>query len=177
MRQDGQPKIQSSLVEETIQRIMGQTNNDCIFWIFTLTSSPHQPRSLVGRQGSKLRYVLIYIFLRKLCKGTKKRRWVHKADDSKSSSSKRGIQIPNFTVLDARVASALNRIIQKSHFASRSSLEGEKSLKEDRFFRGRQIAYLIYKCFRVTGTHDSIENCANLFIVSVRCDIQEFDSK
>ena len=31
----------SSSVEETRQRIMGQTNNDCRFWIFTLTSSPH----------------------------------------------------------------------------------------------------------------------------------------
>ena len=29
-------KIQSSSVEETLQRIMEQTNNDCIFWIFTL---------------------------------------------------------------------------------------------------------------------------------------------
>ena len=27
--QDRQPKIQSPSVEETLQRIMGQTNNDC----------------------------------------------------------------------------------------------------------------------------------------------------
>ena len=37
---DRQPKIQSSSVEETIQRIMGQTNNDCRFRISILTSSP-----------------------------------------------------------------------------------------------------------------------------------------
>ena len=30
-----QPKIQSSSVEETLERIMGQTNNDCRFRIFT----------------------------------------------------------------------------------------------------------------------------------------------
>ena len=37
---DRQPKIWSSSVEETLQRIMGQTNNDCRFRIFILTSSP-----------------------------------------------------------------------------------------------------------------------------------------
>ena len=46
---DRQPKIQSSSVEETIQRIMVQTNNDCRFWIFTLTNSLHQRRLLAGR--------------------------------------------------------------------------------------------------------------------------------
>ena len=35
--------------EETLQRIMVQTNNDCRFWIFTLTSSLHQLRLLAGR--------------------------------------------------------------------------------------------------------------------------------
>ena len=47
--QDSQPKIQSSSAEETLQRIMGQTNNDCRFWIFSLTSFLHQPRLLAGR--------------------------------------------------------------------------------------------------------------------------------
>ena len=46
---DRQPKIQSSSVEETLQRIMGQTNNDCRFRIFNSTNSFHQPRLLAGR--------------------------------------------------------------------------------------------------------------------------------
>ena len=46
---DRQPKIQSSSVEETLQRIMGQTNNDCRFRFFTLTSSIHQQPLLAGR--------------------------------------------------------------------------------------------------------------------------------
>ena len=46
---DRQPKIQSSSVEETLQRIMEQTNNDCRFRIFTLTSSLRQRRLLTGR--------------------------------------------------------------------------------------------------------------------------------
>ena len=37
---DRQPKIQSSSEEGTLQRIMGQTNNDCRFRIFILTNSP-----------------------------------------------------------------------------------------------------------------------------------------
>ena len=46
---DRQPKIQSSSVEETVQRIMGQTNNDCRFQISTLTSSLRQQPLLAGR--------------------------------------------------------------------------------------------------------------------------------
>ena len=41
------------------------------------------------------------------------------------------------------------------------SLEEMKAHKEDRFFRGRQIAYLIYEYFRVTGANDSVENNAD----------------
>ena len=65
-----------------------------------------------------------------------------------------------FEVLDARIASALHRIIQNT------------------LLRGRQIASLIYEYFRVTGANDSVENYADLFTVVLRNDdIQEFDSK
>ena len=76
---------------------------------------------------------------------------VDSVDDLKSSSSVRGIQMPNIEVLDAGIASALNRIIYNSHFKRRISLEEQKAQKQDRFLRGRQIAYLIYDHFRVTG--------------------------
>ena len=72
----------------------------------------------------------------------------------------------------------LNRIILNSYFKRRISLEEQKAQKEDRFLRGRQIAYLIYEYFRVTGAHDSVEDYADLFTISLRNDdIQEFDSK
>ena len=103
---------------------------------------------------------------------------VDSVDDLRSSSSIRGISMPNFEVLDARIASALNKIIHNSHFRRRISLEEQKAQKQDRFLRGRQIAYLIYDYFRVTGVHDSVENYADLFTISLRNDdIQEFDSK
>ena len=68
---------------------------------------------------------------------------VDSVDELRSSSSTRGISMPNFEVLDARIASALNKIIHKSHFKRRISLEEQKVQKQDRFLRGRQIAYLI----------------------------------
>ena len=49
----------------------------------------------------------------------------------------------NFEVLDARIASVLNRIIHNSHFKRRVSLGEQKAQKESRFLRGQQIAYLI----------------------------------
>ena len=104
---------------------------------------------------------------------------VDSVDDLKSSLSVRGIRMPDFEVLDARIASALNRIIHNSHFKIRRiGLEEQKAQKEDRFLRGRQIAYLIYENFRVTGANDSVKNYADLFTNALRNDdIQEFDSK
>ena len=85
--------------------------------------------------------------------------------------------MPNFEVLDARIASALNKIIHNPHFKRRISLEEQKAQKQDHFPRGRQIAYFIYEYFRVTGANDTVENFADLFTFSLRSDdIQEFDS-
>ena len=55
---------------------------------------------------------------------------VDPVDDLKSSSSVRGIRMPDFVVLDARIASALNRIIQNSHNKRKVSLEEQKSPKK-----------------------------------------------
>ena len=90
---------------------------------------------------------------------------VESVDDLKSSCSIRGTQTPDFEVLDAKIASALNRIIQNTRFKKMISLEEMKAQKEDRFLRGRQIAYLIYEYFRVTGADDSVwELCRPLYI-------------
>ena len=103
---------------------------------------------------------------------------VESVDDLKSSCSFRGIRTPDFEVLDAKIASALNRIIHVSQFKRKVSLEEQKAQKEDRFLRGRQIAHLIYEYFWVTGSNDSVENYADLFTIVLRHDdIQEFDSK
>ena len=103
---------------------------------------------------------------------------VDSLDELKSSRSVCGKDFPNFEMLDAKIASALNKIIQNSHFKKKVSLEEQKAHKEDRFLRGRQIAYLIYEYFPVTGANDSVENYADLFTVVLRNDdVQDFDTR
>ena len=63
---------------------------------------------------------------------------VDSLDELKSSRTVCGKDFPNFEMLDAKIASALNKIIQISHFEKKVSLEEQKAQKEDRFLRGRQ---------------------------------------
>ena len=103
---------------------------------------------------------------------------VEPVDDLKSSRSIRGIPGPNFDLLDAKIASALNKIIQNTRFEKKVSLEEMKAHKEDRFLRGRQIAFMIYDYFRVVGAHDTVLDSADLFSVTLHDDnVQEFDTR
>ena len=54
-------------------------------------------------------------------------------------------------MLDAKIASALKKLRTHVHFRRRVSDEEQRSQKDDRFLRGRQIAYIIYEHFRSTG--------------------------
>ena len=103
---------------------------------------------------------------------------VDSVDELRSSSSTRGISMPNFEVLDARIASALKKIIHNSHFRGRISLEEEKAQKQDRFRSRQTDCSLDLRSLPVTGSHDSVENYTDLFTIVLRNDdIQEFDSK
>ena len=97
----------------------------------------------------------------------------------KSSRSIQGYShFPNFEILDARIASAQNKIIQNSYFKKKVSLEEHKAQKQDRFFRGRQIACMIHDCFRVTGAHGTVLDDNDLFTITLRNDdVQEFDKR
>ena len=98
--------------------------------------------------------------------------------DLKSSRSASGKNFPIFEMLDAKIASALNKIIQNSQFKKKVSLEEQKAQKEDRFQRGRQIAFMIYDFFRVIGAHDTVLDHADLFFVTHHdVNIQEFDTR
>ena len=48
---------------------------------------------------------------------------VDSVDDLKSSLFVRGIRVPDFELPDAKIGSALNKIIHNSHFKRRVSLE------------------------------------------------------
>ena len=58
---------------------------------------------------------------------------VDSVDDLKYSSSVTGIRMPDFEVLDAKIASALKRIIHNSHFKRKVSLEEQKTKKRGPF--------------------------------------------
>ena len=103
---------------------------------------------------------------------------VDSLDELKSARSVMGKDFPKFEMLDAKIASTLNKIIQNSLYKKKVSLEEQKAQKEDRFLRGRQIAFMIYDYFRVTGGHDTVLDYADLFSVTLRDDnIQEFDTR
>ena len=103
---------------------------------------------------------------------------VKSLEDWKSSRSVSWKDFPNFDMLDAKIASALNKIIKNSHFKKKVSLDEQKAQKEDPFLRGRQIAFMTYNDFRVTGVHDTALDYADLFSVTIRDDnVQEFDTR
>ena len=81
---------------------------------------------------------------------------VESLEELKSSRCVSGKNSPTFEMLDAKIASALNKIIQNSYFKKKVSLEQQKAQKEDRFLRGRQTAFMICDYFRVTGAHDAV---------------------
>ena len=95
---------------------------------------------------------------------------VDSLDELKSSRSIAGKNFPNFEMLDAKIASALNKIIHDTQFKRKVSLEEQKAQKEGRFLRGRQIAFMIYDYFRVTGAHDAVLDCAGLVSVVLHDD-------
>ena len=68
-------------------------------------------------------------------------------------------------IADARIDSALIKIIQKTQCKKKVSLEEQKAQKEDRLLRGRQIAFMIYDYFRVTGAHHTVLDCSDFFSI------------
>ena len=165
--QGRQPEIHSTPVREDFQRIMGQTNNDCRFRIATFACWKITFKTEVCTCSQFPTEAMLWI---------KEVEMVESVDDLKSACSTRGTLTPDFEVLDAKIASALNKIIHNTRFKKKVSLEEQEAHKEG--LGGRQIAYLIYEYLRVIGANDSVENYADLLTIALRNgDIQEFDSK
>ena len=166
------------LCEGRFSKNLWQTNNDCRFQIFYFDKFPSPATFACWKRRFKTELCTCSQSPTEAMQWIKEVELVDSVDGLRSSSSIRGISMPDFEVLDARIASALNKITHNSHFKRKISLEEQKAQREDRFLHGRQIAYLIHEYFRVTGIHGSVENYADLFTISLRNDdIQEFDSK
>ena len=134
--QDRQPEIESSLVREDFQRSMGQTNG-CRFQILISTKFLTSATFACWMIRFKTEVCICSQFLTEAMLWIKEVELVESVDDLKSSYTMRGTQMPDFEVLDAKIASALNRIIHNTCFKKKVSLEEMKPQKEDRFFRGK----------------------------------------
>ena len=88
--------------------------------------------------------------------------------------------MPNFEVLDARIASALNRIIHNTRLKKKCQSGGNKRPRSRTvsFAAGRLLTWSMITA-GVIGSHDSVENYTYLFTIVLRNDDihQEFDSK
>ena len=72
---------------------------------------------------------------------------VDSVDELRTSSSTRGISMPNFEVLDARIASALNRIIHNSHFKKNNQFGGTKGPEAGPFLSRKTHCLLHIRIF------------------------------
>ena len=99
-------------------------------------------------------------------------------EDLETSQSITGRRdFPDYDMLDAMSASALRRLLDKHiRFRMRASVEEQRAQIYDRFFCGRQIAYMIYEHFRATGAYEAALGLSDLFNFRLHNDdVQDFD--
>ena len=99
-------------------------------------------------------------------------------DDLMTSQSTQGKDFPDFEMLDAKIASALRKIISSSNFNKRVSVEEQRGQKHDRFLRGTQIAYRIHDRCQAIGACDAAQGLSDLFNICFHDDgLQDFDTR
>ena len=83
---------------------------------------------------------------------------------------------PDYDMLNAMIASALKKLLNTHvHFRKRVTVEEQRTQKYDRFFRGRQIAHMIYEHFRATGAYEAVQGPSDLFDIRLQSDdVQDF---
>ena len=75
------------------------------------------------------------------------------------------------------MAAAWKRCYDKqTHLWKKISVEEDRAQKDNRFLRGRQIAYLIHAYFLPTGSFDEMQGLSSLCSIKMEDDdIQDFD--
>ena len=82
-----------------------------------------------------------------------------------------GKDVPDYDMLDAMIASALKKLLDTNVRCRRATCS-----KNNRFLRGRQIAYMIYEHFPATGAYEAVQGLSNLFKKRLQNDdIQDLD--
>ena len=105
---------------------MGQTNNDCKISDLHFDKFPTPATFACWKIRFKTEVCTCSQFPTEAMQWIKEVELVDSVDELRSSLSIRGISMPNFEVLDARIASALNKIIHNSQSKRRISLEEQK---------------------------------------------------
>ena len=82
--------------------------------------------SSVGTPISRLKYALTQDVLQSQCCGSKKWRWRNQWTILLTSLSIEGRDFPEFEMLDAKIASALERIISNQYFRRRVNVEEQE---------------------------------------------------
>ena len=74
------------------------------------------------------------------------------------------------------MAAALRNLFDRQpHFRQKVSVEEQRAQNDDRFLRGRQIAFIIIDHFRSTGFYDGNQGLSDLFSIQMHNDdIQDF---
>ena len=101
---------------------MEQTNNDCKFQNPHLDKFPTPATFACWKIRFKTEVCTCSQFPTEAMQWIKEVELVDSVDDLKSSCSVRGFQMPNFEVLDAKIASALNRIINNTKFKNQRTV-------------------------------------------------------
>ena len=94
---------------------MEQTNNDCRFHILYFDEFTTSATFACWKIRFKTAVCTCSQFPTETKLWIKEVEIVESVDDIKSSYSVRGTRMPDFEVLDAKIASALNRIIHNTH--------------------------------------------------------------
>ena len=110
-------------------------------------------------------------------------RWINEIDSArntdelKSSASLFGRMIPGFVVLDSKIACALKKLLA-ADFKRRIYMEEQQAQQDNRFLKGRQIAYMIYDNFKISGIGEALHVFNDLSSVQLKnVNVQGFDTK
>ena len=99
-------------------------------------------------------------------------------DDLATSQSIEGAFFPLFEMFDARIASALRKIISTTSFRRGVSVEEQRAQKYNRFLRGRQFALMIYGHFRSSGAYDTAQGLSDLLSICLQDDdVHDFERR
>ena len=116
--------------------------------------------------------------LRSQCTGPKEVEMAESIDELMTSRSiVERSDFPDFDVLDAMIASALKKLLDKHvRFRRKVSVEEQRAQKDDRFLLERQIAHMTYWHFRATGAYEAVQGLSDLFNIRLQNDdVQDFD--